>query len=95
MALSHRNPEKALEFTESWERNGGDEGARHCRDVALLNTGAYAQAAEQLETLAGTTSKMVNRLQGELYTQAGQAWLIAGQASRALAEVGNIESRPR
>ena len=85
MALAHRNPEKALDFTQSWERNGGDEGARHCRAVAVLNTGAYAKAAEQLETLAGTTSKTVNRLQGELYTQAGQAWLIAGKASRALA----------
>lgn len=84
MSLARSEPKKALAVAYSWERLGGDEGARHCSAIALLNSGAYAEAARQLESLAATTNKPGKRLKGELLVQAGQAWLIAGQAERAL-----------
>lgn len=84
MSLARSDPERALGVAASWERDGGDEGARHCRAVALLNTGRYADAAQQLETLAATTNRPEKRLKAELYVQAGQAWLIAGETDRAL-----------
>ena len=84
MSLARSNPEQALGIAARWEREGGDEGARHCRAIALLNWGSYADAAQQLETLAATTNRPGKRLKGELFVQAGQAWLIAGQTNRAL-----------
>ena len=84
MSLARSEPKKALAVAYSWERQGGDEGARHCSAIALLNSGAYAEAARQLESLAATTNKPGKRLKVELLVQAGQAWLIAGQAERAL-----------
>ncbi|MGB0631298.1 MAG: tetratricopeptide repeat protein [Alphaproteobacteria bacterium] len=84
MSLARSDPQKALGVAHRWEREGGDEGARHCRAIALLNSGAYAEAARQLESLASTTNKPGKRLKAELLVQAGQAWLIAGQTERAL-----------
>ena len=84
MSLARSDPAKALGVAARWERDGGDEGARHCRAVALLNTGSYADAAQQLESLAATTNRPDKRLKAELYVQAGQAWLIAGETARAL-----------
>jgi tetratricopeptide (TPR) repeat protein len=84
MSQARRAPEKALTIANRWEREGGDEGARHCRAVALMNTGAYAEAARQLESLAATTNRPGKRLKGELLAQAGQAWLVAGRTESAL-----------
>ena len=84
MSLARSEPEKALAIAKAWEREGGDEGARHCGAVALLNTGRYADAAERLSALAETTQKPGKRFKAELFAQAGQAWLIAGDTGRAL-----------
>jgi tetratricopeptide (TPR) repeat protein len=84
MALARTAPEKALGVAAKWEREGGDEGARHCTAVALLNTGAYEEAARRLESLAATTRKPDKNLKAELLAQAGQAWLIAGRSTEAL-----------
>jgi tetratricopeptide (TPR) repeat protein len=84
MALARSNPEKAIGIAATWERNSGEEGARHCSAVALLNTGAYAEAARRLESLAATSRRPGKKLKAELLAQAGQAWLIAGRTTEAL-----------
>lgn len=84
MALARSNPEKAIGIAAAWERSGGEEGARHCSAVALLNNGAYAEAARRLESLAATSRRPGKRLKAELLAQAGQAWLIAGRTTEAL-----------
>lgn len=84
MALARSNPEKAIGIAAAWERAGGEEGARHCSAVALLNTGAYEEAARRLESLAATSRRPGKKLKAELLAQAGQAWLIAGKATEAL-----------
>lgn len=85
MGLARTAPEKALARAAAWEREGGDEGARHCAAVALLSSGRYEEAARRLEELAATTQKPGKVLKSELYAQAGQAWLIAGHGEQALA----------
>lgn len=85
MTLARTDPPKALARAAAWEREGGDEGARHCAAVALLNGGEYEAAAERLQTLAATTQRPGKVLKSELYAQAGQAWLIAGRSLKALA----------
>jgi tetratricopeptide (TPR) repeat protein len=84
MALARSEPKKAVGVAAKWEREGGDEGARHCSAVALLNTGEYAEAARRLESLAATTRRPGKALKAELLAQAGQAWLIAGKVTEAL-----------
>jgi len=85
MSLARSDPDKAMGVAAKWEREGGDEAARHCAAVALLNAGQYTEAARRLEALAATTQRPGKVLKAELYAQAGQAWLIAGDAERALA----------
>lgn len=84
MALARSTPEKAIGIAAEWERAGGEEGARHCAAVALLNNGDYDEAARRLESLAATTRRPGKRLKAELLAQAGQAWLIAGKTTEAL-----------
>jgi tetratricopeptide (TPR) repeat protein len=84
MALARNDPEKAVGVAAAWERAGGEEGARHCSAVALLNSGAYEEAARRLESLAATSRRPGKRLKAELLAQAGQAWLIAGKTTEAL-----------
>ncbi len=84
MALARSQPRKAIGVAAGWERDGGDEGARHCAAVALLNTGEYEEAARRLESLAATTRRPGKTLKAELLAQAGQAWLIAGRMTEAL-----------
>jgi tetratricopeptide (TPR) repeat protein len=85
MARARSDPAKAVGRAAAWERDGGDEGARHCAAVALLNSGEYEEAARRLESLAATTQKPGTVVKSELYAQAGQAWLIAGRAEEAVA----------
>jgi tetratricopeptide (TPR) repeat protein len=84
MALARSEPKKAIGVAAKWERDGGDEGARHCSAVALLNTGEYEEAARRLESLAATTRRPGKTIKAELLAQAGQAWLIAGKITEAL-----------
>lgn len=84
MEFARGKPEKAIGIAAAWERKGGGAGARHCSAVALLNSGAYEEAARRLESLAASSSERGKRLKAELLAQAGQAWLIAGKTTEAL-----------
>lgn len=85
MTLARNEPEKALASALAWQEKGGGEGARHCAAVARLSAGDYETAARALENLAETTTRPGPEIRGELLDQAGQAWLIAGNAEKALA----------
>ena len=83
MKLARSEPLKALPFAEKWIRDGGSLGARHCVAVAMLESGKYTQAATQLEAIARDMGEERPGLRAELYAQAGQAWMDAGQAENA------------
>ena len=78
------DPEGASALAEAWEAAGGGEGARHCRALALIPLGEPGRAAPLLEELA-RTSEAGPAARAAVYGQAGQAWMQAGDASRALA----------
>jgi tetratricopeptide (TPR) repeat protein len=73
----------ALSYAEAWEGAGGSDGARHCSALALLALGEAERAATRLEALGGRAS-IGPTARGAVYGQAGQAWMVAGQPSRAL-----------
>ena len=72
----------ALAFAEAWEAEGGGDGARHCSALALLALGEPERAAALLERLAGRAAAGA-AARAAVYGQAGQAWMVAGQALRA------------
>lgn len=88
MDLARNEPAKAQALASTWEKEGGGEGARHCAAVALLSGGQYDRAAAELESLAATTARPGADIKGELFAQAAQAWLIAGDSGKALAAQG-------
>lgn len=82
LLLLRSDPEAARAFAETWDRDGGGEGARQCQALALLALGEPAVAAQRLETLA-TRSAAGGLARAAVFAQATQAWLMAGEANRA------------
>ncbi|MBS0546580.1 MAG: tetratricopeptide repeat protein [Proteobacteria bacterium] len=83
MKLARSEPLKALPVAEKWKGEGGGLGARHCVAIAMFESGKYVQAANQFEAIARDMGNERPGLQAELYAQAGQGWMEAGQAENA------------
>lgn len=86
LSLLRDDAEGAIAFAQQWERDGGGEGARHCAAWALISLGLPERAADQLERLA-RGSLAGGPARAALYGQAGQAWMMAGDANRAFAAI--------
>lgn len=84
LAMIRTDAEGARGYAEAWEQAGGGEGARHCGALALLGLGEPERAAERLEQLA-RASRGSALTRASVFAQAGQAWMMAGQGSRAFA----------
>lgn len=82
MAMARSDPELGFGRATSWLGLGGGDAARHCQAVSLLGLGQHQEGARRLEELAQEI-KAPPRLRAELFAQAAQAWLLAGQAARA------------
>src|SRR5437660_4330541 len=85
MALARKEPLKALPVAEKWKAEGGGLGARHCVALAMFEAGKPGQAAAQFEAIARDLGQERPGLRAELWAQAGQAWMEAGQAENAAA----------
>jgi len=85
MTLARKEPLKALPVAEKWKAEGGGLGARHCVALAMFEGGKPAQAATQFESIARDMGQERPGLRAELWAQAGQAWMEAGQAENAAA----------
>jgi tetratricopeptide (TPR) repeat protein len=83
MKLARREPLRALPVAEKWSVEGGGLGARHCVAVAMFQAGKYPQSAAQFEAIARDMGLDRPGLRAELWAQAGQAWVEAGQADKA------------
>jgi len=95
MRHARQDPLKAIPAAERWFAEGGGYGARHCVAMAMFQAGRFAQAAAQFEAIARDMGRERPGLRAELWTQAGQAWLEAGDADRAVAAHGRaIELKP-
>lgn len=95
LALARSDPDKALDRARKLWRGGAGPASRHCVALALMAKGSHRQAAKTLEQLAKQGDGAVIKLRGEILAQAGQAWLMAGEGSRAIAAfTGAIALRP-
>jgi tetratricopeptide (TPR) repeat protein len=71
-------------FADAWEATGGGDGAVHCHALAQVALGNPETGAQMMQTLANV-SHAPDRARAAVYGQAGQAWLMAGDAARAYA----------
>jgi len=83
LSMLNADPTGAHAFAEAWVVTGGGDGAEHCLALATIQLGEPGDGAEQLDTLANHSSASATA-RASVYGQAGQAWLMAGDASRAL-----------
>lgn len=82
LILAKQKPEQGWEEALAWQSLGGGEAARHCAAVALIGLGKYAEAASRLETLANESVRE-DLVRAEMLAQAAQAWVMAGNVTRA------------
>jgi tetratricopeptide (TPR) repeat protein len=82
---SERHPADALEMAMNALVDGADPMAEHCAAVALVGLKQYEEAARRLDALAQKGSAGDAALRAEILNQAGNAWLLAGQAAFASA----------
>jgi tetratricopeptide (TPR) repeat protein len=82
LARIAEDPFAAVTEARAWQDKGGGDPARHCGAAGKLALGQAAEAAEDLERLAGAAGVPVDR-QAALLAQAAEAWLQAGRGDRA------------
>ncbi len=80
---STRNPQAALAIANSWKPGEGGMAAAHCMALALVGLKRYKEAATKLDVLAHRPDVASIALRSEILSQAGNAWLLAGDAKSA------------
>jgi tetratricopeptide (TPR) repeat protein len=90
--LSKQDPAAAQRLAEGWHERGGAHPADHCAAMALVGLKRYRDAASRLEVLAQAMTKAPAALRADVFDQAGQAWLLAGDPVRAYAAAGQALS---
>jgi tetratricopeptide (TPR) repeat protein len=83
-AASGSNPVFALGDAEAWTKSGGGIPARHCAALALVSLKRYAEAGARLDKLAADRAVPDVAFRSELFDQAGNAWLLAGDGTHAV-----------
>lgn len=77
------DPERGLGLATEWSKNKGGAPAEHCAAVALVGLKQYAEAATRLDALGRAPD--MGHLRPEIFDQAGNAWMMAGYADKAVA----------
>ena len=81
---SASNPSAGLIDAETWAKAGGGVPALHCGAVALIGLKRYAEAGTRLDRLAAAKDLPDMSFRTELFDQAGNAWLLAGDGAKAV-----------
>jgi hypothetical protein len=82
VALVDRNAAAAEASARFWQTHGGGAAAMHCNALALSALHRYADAARVLDALARNRDIDAGD-RAELFDQAGNAWMLAGQGGNA------------
>jgi tetratricopeptide (TPR) repeat protein len=76
-------PAEAEAAAERWAIKGGGADARLCQGLALAALERWPAAALAFEQAAGEAVQRRDPRQGDLWVQAGNAWLAANEAAKA------------
>jgi tetratricopeptide (TPR) repeat protein len=88
LKLAKQNPGAAQTLAQAWHERGGAHPADHCAAVALFGLKRYNEAATRFEALAQAMTAAPAALRADVFDQAGQAWLLAGDPVRAYTAAG-------
>jgi len=75
--------ERAYEEAMAWAAEGQSINAFRCAALALIRMERYHEGARRLESLARSISTQNTGLQADLFSQAGNAWLLAREPGNA------------
>ncbi|HEX2580662.1 MAG TPA: tetratricopeptide repeat protein [Dongiaceae bacterium] len=81
-------PDQAVKQAQAWIKKKGGVPAQHCLALAQIRLGKYVEAARLLEMLAAKQAQTEAATAAELYAQAAQAQVRAGQTEKAIADQG-------
>ncbi|HEX3429769.1 MAG TPA: hypothetical protein VHT03_02690 [Rhizomicrobium sp.] len=87
LASVKRDPARGLNEAEQWSNERGGAASLHCAALALVELRRYGEAAQALENTARITAGLAAR--AEIFDQEGNAWLLAGDSSKAEAALGD------
>lgn len=82
-ALIETNPADAYEFGMSWAAEAQSVHAYRCAAMALIAQNRYPEGARRLQSLASAVAPENTALRAELWSQAGNAWLLAREPGQA------------
>ncbi len=98
LELVERDPVAAYEDAMIWASEGQSLNAYRCAAMALVGQNRPQEGARRLESLATALNPDQTALRAELFSQAGNAWLLArepGQARSALTRaIATVQSDP-
>ncbi|NVJ99535.1 MAG: hypothetical protein HWE25_15390 [Alphaproteobacteria bacterium] len=96
MDMADRSPDKGINIALAWIADGGGVPARHCEAYGLSRMGEHAEAAARLMKIAedmrygrdmpvrsGKRVVATEPMLADMYGQAANAWLLAGEIIRA------------
>ena len=83
LAEANLNPAAALGVANKWVEQRGGPPAQHCAAVALVGLKRYSEAAQKLDELGRAPG--MGELRPSLFDQAGNAWMLQGEISKAVA----------
>lgn len=83
VAAIEADPVAAYEAAMAWAAENEAVGAVRCAALALLAQDRHELGARRLESLAAVVNPAEPALRAELYSQAGNAWLLAREPGRA------------
>jgi tetratricopeptide (TPR) repeat protein len=93
-ALVRSDPERAVEAASGWQVEGGGVDARQCLGLAYVALERWPEAASVYEQAARDAEVASDPRRADLRVQAGNAWLAAGDAGRALAALDGALATP-
>ena len=82
-ALAETDSARAIEQAGTWRVNGGGVAARHCEALAFVAQKRWLPAATAFEAAAREADNKADGRSGNLWIQAGNAALAAGDPARA------------
>lgn len=89
--MANSDAQAAYNQALAWHSAGGGAAAQHCEALALTQLRRYTEAAPLLDSLAYDRS-LQNSARAQFYSQAGNTWLLAGDAARAQTSFSNALS---
>jgi tetratricopeptide (TPR) repeat protein len=83
LSLANLDPTAALRVADVWIKAKGGGPAEHCMALALTELKRYPEAGARLDRLGRAPD--MGDLRATIFDQAGNAWMLAGDAPKAVA----------